>query len=53
MVVDEYGGAILREAQAHPLVAATRKALMLRLARISLSRLSAINDPKINNDKFV
>lgn len=50
MVVDEYGGAILREAQAHPLVAATRKALMLRLARISLSRLSAINDPKINGE---
>jgi len=53
MVVDEYGGAILREAQAHPLVAATRKALMLRLARISLSRLCAINDPKINSESFV
>jgi hypothetical protein len=50
MVVDEYGGAILREANAHPLAAATRKALMLRLARIASSRLSAINDPRINSE---
>jgi hypothetical protein len=47
MVVDGYGGAILREALAHPLAAATRKAVMLRIARLSSSRLSAINDPKI------
>lgn len=47
IVVDGYGGAVLREATAHPLVAATRKAVMLRIARISSSRLSAINDPKI------
>ncbi len=47
MVVDEYGGAILREAPAHPLAAATRKAVMLRVARLASSRLSAVNDPKI------
>lgn len=52
MVVDGYGGAILREASAHPLVAATRKAVMLRIARISSSRLSAINDPKIQAELF-
>ena len=47
MVVDGYGGAILRGAIPHPLAAASRKAVMLRIARISSSRLSAINDPKI------
>ncbi|MBY0533147.1 MAG: MmcB family DNA repair protein [Xanthobacteraceae bacterium] len=52
MVVDGYGGAILREAAAHPLAAATRKAVMLRIARISSSRLSAINDPKIQSELF-
>lgn len=52
MVVDGYGGAILREAIPHPLVAASRKAVMLRIARISSSRLSAINDPKIQAELF-
>lgn len=52
MVVDGYGGAVLREAPAHPLVAATRKAVMLRIARLSSSRLSAINDPKIQAELF-
>lgn len=52
MVVDEYGGAILREAPAHPLAAASRKAVMLRIARISSSRLSAIADPKIQAELF-
>ncbi|MBS4084897.1 MAG: MmcB family DNA repair protein [Rhizobiales bacterium] len=52
MVVDGYGGAILREAPAHPLVAASRKAVMLRIARISSSRLAAINDPKIQSELF-
>jgi hypothetical protein len=52
MVVDGYGGAILREAMPHPLAAATRKAVMLRIARISSSRLSALNDPKIQAELF-
>jgi hypothetical protein len=52
MVVDGYGGAILREALPHPLVAATRKAVMLRIARLSSSRLCAINDPKIQAELF-
>lgn len=52
MVVDGYGGAILREAQPHPLAAASRKAVMLRIARLSASRLCAINDPKIQAELF-
>lgn len=52
MVVDGYGGAILREAPAHPLAAASRKAVMLRIARLAASRLSAINDPKIQAELF-
>lgn len=52
MVVDGYGGAILREAPAHPLAAATRKAVMLRIARCSSSRLSAINDPNIRTELY-
>jgi hypothetical protein len=47
MVVDGYGGSIIREAKPHPLPAATRKAVTIRVARIAASRLSAINDPKI------
>jgi hypothetical protein len=52
MVADGYGGAILREALAHPLAAASRKAVMLRIARVSSSRLSAISDPKIQAELF-
>ncbi len=52
MVADGYGGAILREAPAHPLTAASRKAVMLRIARVSSSRLSAISDPKIQAELF-
>lgn len=47
MIVDAYGGAIIREATAHPLPTATRKATTIRIARIASSRLSAANDPKI------
>jgi len=47
MVVDGYGGSIIREPSPHPLLAATRKAVTIRIARIGASRLSAIHDPKI------
>lgn len=50
MIVDGYGGAILREAPAHTLAAATRKAVMLRIARYSASRLCAIHDPNIRTE---
>lgn len=52
MVVDGYGGAILRETRAHPLPAAARKAVMLRIARLASSRLAAIADPKIRAELF-
>ncbi|MCW5682189.1 MAG: MmcB family DNA repair protein [Xanthobacteraceae bacterium] len=50
MIVDGYGGAILREAPAHPLVAASRKAMTMRIARIAASRLSTLHDPKIRQE---
>jgi hypothetical protein len=50
MVVDAYGGAILREARAHPLGAATRKATTLRIARAAASRLSALLDPRLRSE---
>lgn len=52
MVVDGYGGEILREAPAHPLAAATRKAMTIAIARVSASRLSALNDPNIRTELF-
>jgi hypothetical protein len=45
IVADSFGGAIVREAPAHPLAAATRKALLVRLARLGAARLSALEDP--------
>ncbi|MGL5116088.1 MAG: MmcB family DNA repair protein [Beijerinckiaceae bacterium] len=45
IVADGFGGAILRDAPAHPLPAATRKALLIRLARAGAARLSALTDP--------
>jgi hypothetical protein len=45
IVADGYGGAILRDAPAHPLPAATRKALLTRMARLGAARLSALADP--------
>ncbi len=44
MVVDGYGGSIIREASPHPLAAATRKAVTIRIARIGASRLK--RDPR-------
>jgi hypothetical protein len=45
ILADGYGGEILREGMRHPLAAAARKAVLLRFARVSASRLSALNDP--------
>lgn len=45
IVADGYGGAVLREAPAHPVPAATRKTLLVRLARIGAAQLSALADP--------
>jgi hypothetical protein len=45
IVADAFGGAILRGAPLAPLPAATRKALLARLARLGAARLSALADP--------
>ncbi|MBS9477239.1 MmcB family DNA repair protein [Ancylobacter radicis] len=46
IVADTFGAGLLREAPAHPLSAATRKALTLRLARTAASRLMGLMDPE-------
>lgn len=47
MVADAFGAELLREAPRHPLAAATRKALTLRLARTAANRLAALYDPDL------
>jgi hypothetical protein len=47
IVADAFGGAILRGAPLHPLAAATRKALLARLARLGAARLAALADPAL------
>jgi hypothetical protein len=42
IVADGFGGAILRESPARPLVAARRKAVMLLFARLAAHRLSEL-----------
>ncbi|MFG1477240.1 MmcB family DNA repair protein [Xanthobacter sp. V4C-4] len=48
MVADGFGAELLREAPRHPLAAATRKALTLRLARTAAHRLAALHDPELS-----
>lgn len=45
IIADKYGAEIMREAPAHRLAAARRKALMLRFARTAAQRLLMISDP--------
>lgn len=47
LVADAFGAELLRPAPAHPLAAATRKALMLRFAHTAASRLAALHDPEL------
>jgi hypothetical protein len=46
IVADAFGAAIVCEAPAHRLVAATRKAIMLRFAHAAALRLQALADPQ-------
>jgi hypothetical protein len=46
IVADRYGGEIVREAPAHRLPGARRKALMVRLAYTAALRLQAVLDPE-------
>jgi hypothetical protein len=45
IMADAFGGAVMRDAPAHPLPAATRKALLTRISRLGAARLSALMDP--------
>ena len=45
VVCDGFGGAILRECEATPLVAARRKAVTLSFARLAAARLMRAGDP--------
>lgn len=45
IAADAYGAAVLREAPAHPLAAARRKAVTLRFARLAAARLQTVFDP--------
>jgi hypothetical protein len=46
IVADAWGGAMIREAPLHPLPAATRKALLTRVARMGAARLTALMYPE-------
>jgi hypothetical protein len=45
IIADAFGGAVAREAPLHPLPPATRKALLVRMARLGAARLTALHDP--------
>ncbi|MEP9377058.1 MmcB family DNA repair protein [Aquabacter sp. CN5-332] len=47
LVGDAFGAEMLRPAPAHPLPAATRKAMLIRLARAGAGRLSLLYDPEL------
>jgi len=48
IVADAHGGALLRDAPLLPLAAATRKALLTRVARLGAARLTWLADPDAN-----
>jgi hypothetical protein len=45
ILADAYGAEVMREAPEHKLVAASRKAMMLRFARCAALRLQSLADP--------
>lgn len=47
LVADAFGAAMIRPAPLHPLPAATRKALLIRIARAGAGRLTALYDPDL------
>jgi len=46
ILADSYGAAVLREAPEHRLAAATRKAMLVRVARTTAERLHRLADPE-------
>lgn len=49
MIVDRFGGAIVRQADVRPMNPARRKALTVRFARKAASRLGALVDPSVSD----
>ncbi len=47
IIADAFGGEVIREAPLHPLASATRKALLVRLARMGAARLTGLADPAL------
>jgi len=45
ILADAYGAAVLRDAPEHKMPAATRKAMLVRLARAAADRLHRLADP--------
>jgi hypothetical protein len=45
IIADAYGAELVRESAYHPLLAARRKALLIRLGRTSSDRLASLLDP--------
>jgi hypothetical protein len=45
IVADEYGGTLIRNSEHHPAPAATRKTILIKVARTSTLRLAATSDP--------
>ena len=52
ILADSYGAAILRDAPEHKLAASRRKAMLVRLARATASRLHRLSDPDFKTDSF-
>jgi len=46
ILADSYGAAVLRDAPEHRLAAATRKAMLVRVARTTAERLHRLADPE-------
>jgi hypothetical protein len=49
ILADAYGGDIVRKGDLHPLAAATRKAMLVRIARAAAARLATIGDPTLGD----
>ncbi len=52
MIADRFGGDTVRPAEKHPLAAARRKALTLRIARAACQRLHNLADPEAASETF-
>jgi hypothetical protein len=52
ILADPFGAAFLRDAPAEPLVAARRRAVLLRFARLGAGRLRRALDPGIDDPEF-